>query len=62
MKAPASSQKEIFLSSGNSSVIDEKVLKDELLLSEFVSEPNLPIATAGHVGKLFKVTLPDSKL
>ena len=63
VKASASSKKKTnFLSSGNSSVIDGKVMKAELLFFGFICEHNLPIATADHVEKLFKAMFPDSKI
>lgn len=53
----------IFLSSGNSFVIDEKVMKAELLIFGFICEHNLAIsAIADHIGKLFKEMFPGSKI
>ena len=51
-----------FLSSENTSALDENVMKVELLFAGFICEQNLPIATADHAGKLLKVMFPDSKI
>ena len=51
-----------FIFSGNSSVIDEKVMKAELLFSPFICEHNLLTATADFVRKLLKAMIPDSKI
>lgn len=63
MKSSALSEKETnFTSTGNFSVIDEKVIRVELLFSGFICEHNLLIARANYVGKLLKTMFPDSKI
>ena len=63
MKPSASSKKMAsFTSSGISSLIDEKVIRVELLFSGFIYEHNLLVAATDYVGKLFKVMFPDSKI
>ena len=63
MKSPALSEKETnFTSTGNFSVIDEKVIRVELLFSGFICEYNLVIVRANYVGKLLKTMFPDSKI
>ena len=49
---------------GNSAnaTLDEKVLKAELLFTGFLCEHNLPIATAEHSIRLFKIMFLDSKI
>ena len=51
-----------FTSSGISSLIDEKVIRVELLFSGFIYEHNLLVVATDYVGKLFKVMFPDSKI
>lgn len=51
-----------FTSSGISSLIDEKVIRVELLFSGFIYEHNLLVAATDYVEKLFKVMFPDSKI
>ena len=38
------------------------VIKAEVMITNFLIQHNLPIATAGHLGPLFKTIFPDSKI
>lgn len=37
-------------------------LKAEVMVTNFLIQQNLPIATAGHLGPLFKTIFSDSKI
>ena len=47
--------------SGNSS-LEKKTLKAEVMVTNFLVQHNLPIATADHLGPLFKAIFPDSQI
>lgn len=38
------------------------VIKAEVMITDFLVQHNLPIATADHLGPLFKEIFPDSKI
>ena len=50
-----------FLKSGESS-LKKKTLKAEVMVTNFLVQHNLPIATADHLGPLFRSAFPDSQI
>lgn len=38
------------------------LIKAEVMVTNFLIQRNLPVATAGHLGPLFKTIFPDSKI
>ena len=43
-------------------VFRSKVLNAEVMVTNFIVQHNLPIATADHLAQLFKNVFPDSKI
>lgn len=50
-----------FSKSGESS-LEKKTLKAEVMVTNFLVQHNLPIATADHLGPLFRSIFPDSQI
>ena len=51
-----------FLRGQGESSTESKATKAEVMVTNFVVQHNLPIATANHLGPLFKAIFPDSKI
>ena len=48
--------------SNKQTTLSQKVIKAEVITTNFLVQHNLPIATADHLGPLFKEIFPDSKI
>ena len=51
-----------FTRASDMSSFQSKVLNAEVMVTNFIVQHNLPIATADHLGQLFKNIFPDSKI
>jgi hypothetical protein len=51
----------LFIKSSDSN-FENKVLNAEVMVTNFIIQYNLPIATADHLAPLFKTIFPDSKI
>lgn len=51
-----------FVRKPSESSLEKKTLKAEVMVTNFLVQHNLPIATADHLGPLFKAIFPDSQI
>ena len=52
----------VFFGKSDDSSLENKILNADFMVTNFLVQHNLPIATADHLGLLFKAIFPNSQI